>query len=198
FLDDYASLITALITVQEISGEQKYLLKARELTEYVIEHFSEPDTGFFFYTHRNQQDVIIRKKEVYDGAVPSGNSQMMYNLHYLSVVFDKKSWSERVEKVLSGFYQVVQEYPGSFGNWAGLILERTAGTRELVVVGKDYPRLLNELLRKYLPFRVLQSSSAPDGEFPLLTGKPSGDFPVIYNCFGYQCQPPVKTVEELF
>jgi uncharacterized protein YyaL (SSP411 family) len=58
----------------------------------VIEHFEEPETGFFFYTNKEQADVIVRKKEVYDGAVPSGNAVMAHNLLYLSIVFDKPEW----------------------------------------------------------------------------------------------------------
>ncbi len=88
FLDDYAYLIQALIHLQEITGNAEYLYKAKSLTEWVIEQFSEEDTGYFFYTNKGQQDVIVRKKEVYDGAVPSGNAIMAFNLQYLGVVFD--------------------------------------------------------------------------------------------------------------
>ncbi|MBC7850313.1 MAG: thioredoxin domain-containing protein, partial [Chitinophagaceae bacterium] len=72
FLDDYAYLIQSLILLQEVSSDAGYLQTARELTELVIREFGEEETGFFFYTHANQQDVILRKKEIYDGAVPSG------------------------------------------------------------------------------------------------------------------------------
>jgi len=74
FLDDYAYLIRALIDLQEISADHAWLQKAKAIVEYAIGHFSEEDTGFFFYTAAGQKDVILRKKEVYDGALPSGNS----------------------------------------------------------------------------------------------------------------------------
>ena len=95
FLDDYAFLIQALIHLQEITADTKWLIKAKELTEFVIDNFSEEETGFFFYTNAGQKDVIVRKKEVYDGAVPSGNSVMAYNLYQLGILFDKKEWKER-------------------------------------------------------------------------------------------------------
>lgn len=66
FLDDYAFLIQALIYLQEITADTTWLAKARTITAFVIENFSEEDTGFFFYTPREQTDVIVRKKEVYD------------------------------------------------------------------------------------------------------------------------------------
>ncbi|MEJ0083623.1 MAG: hypothetical protein WDM78_22340 [Puia sp.] len=76
FLDDYAFLIEAYIQLQEVTGEADFLIRARTLTEWVIKNFSEEDTGYFFYTHAAQNDVIVRKRDIYDGATPSGNSVM--------------------------------------------------------------------------------------------------------------------------
>jgi len=80
FLDDYAFLIQALIQLQEVTGNTDYLEKASLLTEHVIGYFSDTASEFFFYTNKDQEDVIIRKKEVYDGAQPSGNAIMADNL----------------------------------------------------------------------------------------------------------------------
>ena len=96
FLDDYAFLIQALIQLQEITADTNWLMKAKAITEFVIENFSEAGHRVSFFTHRSdQKDVIVRKKEVYDGAVPSGNSVMAYNLYQLVIFFDKKEWKER-------------------------------------------------------------------------------------------------------
>ncbi len=83
FLDDYAFLIEAYIQLQEVTGEVSYLIRAKELSDWVIENFSEEETGYFYYTHKEQDDVIVRKREVYDGATASGNSVMASNLLYL-------------------------------------------------------------------------------------------------------------------
>src|SRR5579871_1270921 len=64
FLDDYAFVVSALIQLQEITSDSAYLLKAKEFTEYVIENFSANDDIQFFYTHKKQNDIIIRKKEI--------------------------------------------------------------------------------------------------------------------------------------
>ena len=88
FLDDYAFLIEAYIQLQEVTGESDCLIRAKELTDWVIENFSEGGTGYFYYTHTGQDDVIVRKREIYDGAQPSGNSVMASNLLYLGTVFD--------------------------------------------------------------------------------------------------------------
>ena len=95
FLDDYAYLVEAYIQLQEVTGDVSYLNRAKSLTEWVIEHFSEEENGYFYYTHEGQDDLIVRKREVYDGATASGNSVMASNLLYLGTVFDLEEWKQR-------------------------------------------------------------------------------------------------------
>ncbi len=97
FLDDHACLISALLHLQEITGDAGYLTEAEALTRYVEENFSEEGTGYFFFTHKEQRDLVVRKKEIYDGAVPSGNSMMAFNLAYMSIIYDIPD-SGRVER----------------------------------------------------------------------------------------------------
>jgi uncharacterized protein len=197
FLDDHAYLIQALIHLQEISGNADYLYKAKSLTEWVIDHFSEEETGFFFYTNREQQDVIVRKKEVYDGAIPSGNAIMAFNLQYIGVVFDITSWKERAIKMCAGLQQAVHRYPGSFGVWATMILSIVGEISEIAIIGKDVELVRRELLKHFIPFRVLQSAPMANNDLPLLAGKPSSPDTQIYLCKNYQCSAPVNEVSAL-
>ncbi len=196
FLDDYAFLIQALIQLQEITTETKWLIHAKSITEFVIKNFSEPDTGFFFYTPYGQTDVIVRKKEVYDGAVPSGNSVMAYNLHQLSILFDKRDWEQRCLAMTSSLAGAITRYPTSFGNWACLLQEIIAGTNEIALIGKDFSGIHNELLGQYIPHRVLMTSETANPVFPLLE-KPVAETTAIYLCRNYTCQNPVFSAKEL-
>jgi len=90
FLDDYAFLIDALIHLQEITADIKWLQMTKEITGFVIENFSEPDGPFFFYTIRGSKMLSFRKKEIYDGAIPSGNAVMAHNLYRLSILLTKR------------------------------------------------------------------------------------------------------------
>jgi uncharacterized protein YyaL (SSP411 family) len=197
FLDDYAYLIQALVHLQEISGKADYLYKAKSLTEWVIDQFSEEDTGYFFYTNKGQQDVIVRKKEVYDGAVPSGNAIMAFNLQYIGVVFDITGWRERAVKMCAGLQQAVHRYPGSFGVWATMILSFVGGIAEIAIIGKDEETVRRELLGHFIPFRVLQSAPQANNDLPLLANKPSSPDTQIYLCKDYQCSAPVDNVSDL-
>ncbi len=197
FLDDYAFLIEALIHLQEITGDRNWLVTARSVTEHVIPAFSEPGTVFFFYTSVTQQDVIIRKKEVYDSALPSGNSVMAYNLYRLGILFDIDSWKQRSIDMVLSLGKAITSYPGSFGNWACLHAEITAGTREIAIVGENFSSVHSQVLGHYIPNRVLMASALPDPAFPLLAGKKVGRVPYIYLCSNYHCHPPVFSAIEL-
>ena len=197
FLDDYAFLIQALIHLQEITGDKKWLVKAKSITEFVIEYFSETGTPFFFYTNSGQQDVIIRKKELYDGAQPSGNSVMAYNLFHLSVLFDHKEWKDKSLGMLLSLGHAITRYPTSFGIWACLLQEVISGTNEITVVGPISEKQQLELLAHYIPHRVLMISDQPDPGYPLLIDKPASSSPSFYLCRNYTCHPPVFSLGDL-
>ncbi|MCW3112371.1 MAG: hypothetical protein JWR18_767 [Segetibacter sp.] len=197
FLDDYAYLISAYIHLQEITGNADYLLKAKSITGLVIDKFSEEKTGFFFFTSKDQKDVIIRKKEVYDAATPSGNSVMAANLHYLGIVFNKPEWIEQSVSLVGKLANTITRYPTSFGNWACQVQQIVNGVPEIAVTGKNALELLPELLKEYIPVRILQTSNRALESFPLLAGKDVSGTALIYVCKAYSCQKPVRNVGEI-
>jgi uncharacterized protein YyaL (SSP411 family) len=195
FLDDYAFLIQSLIHLQEITADTKWLFKAKEITQFVIDNFSEEGTGFFYYTKMNQQDVIFRKKEIYDGAVPSGNSVMAYNLYQLSIYFDKREWREKGMTMINSLGEIISRHPTSFGIWACLLLEITSGTYEIAVLGNNYQKMQLDLFNHYLPHTIMMASDIENEEFPVLAGKTIPEKPVIYLCKDFVCQQPVTSID---
>ena len=196
FLDDYAQLIQALIHLQEITGDASYIEMLKTLVKWCIDHFSEAETSYFYYTNDQQKDVVVRKKELYDGAVPSGNSQMAWNLYYSGILFDNADWKKRAVVMCSGLKDVVQKYPGSFGVWAMLMQAMSKGVPEIAIVGGNLDGTLRELLRTFIPFRILQPSPSENPDYPLLAGKRSTTPPLIYLCKDYSCQSPVNEVSD--
>ncbi len=197
FLDDYAFMIQALIQLQEITADRNWLRIAETITEFVRKNFIEADTGFFFYTSAEQEDVIIRKKEVYDGAVPSGNSVMAYSLYHLSILLNKQEWKQQCSDMILSLAKAVISYPTSFGNWACLLMEIITGTNEIVVLSPDLTVVHKPLMKEYIPHRVMMVSETEDQDFPLLKGKQLVDKPVFYLCRDYTCKSPVFSLIEL-
>ena len=197
FLDDYACLIRALIALQEVSGNPEWLNRARQLTEFVITHFSDETGTYFYYTIQDQQDVIVRKKEIYDGAVPSGNAVMAANLRYLALVFDHRDWTNRAVDMLGRLAQTVVRYPTSFGIWAGELLQWVKGTKELAIVGPEFRARMQEVHEHYIPFKVLLGAESNQPGMPLLQEREQPGKTLVYLCEDYHCIKPVFYIKEI-
>ncbi|MVT06889.1 thioredoxin domain-containing protein [Chitinophaga tropicalis] len=198
FLDDYAWLIRALIALQEVTGELFWLERAAVLANYVEDNFSDEQNVYFYYTERGQGDVIVRKKEVYDGATPSGNAVMAANLFYLSVVFDEEERGRRATAMLAGQSQTAVRYPTSLGVWAGLLLQQVEGTKEIAIVGVDYKLRMQDTNRHYIPFKILLGAGSDISGLPLLEQRERAGETLIYVCEHYHCIKPVNYIEEFF
>lgn len=197
FLDDYAYLVQALIYIQEITGDQSYLDRAKTLVERVILDFGEDGNQLFYYTFSQQKDIVVRKREVYDGAQPSGNAVMVLNLHYLGQVFDHLEWKERAREMLEIMGKAIVRYPISFGFWGVELVRAIRENAEIVVVGPGLDALRTEILANFIPFKVFQSATRENSAYPLLRNKPSEPDTLIYVCQNYSCRHPVASVEEM-
>jgi hypothetical protein len=196
FLDDYAYLIQSCIHLQEITSNQQYLNRARELAIYVLNNFFDASSSFLFYTHKDQKDVIVRKIECYDGATPSANAVMASNLVYLGIVFDQSLWKEKALSMLHQVLNGVKNHPSSFGVWAVMYLQQTLGIHEIVVTGGKINAILRELLNQYIPNKILQSSTEVK-DMPLLKDKSFPEENLIYLCRNYSCEQPMEKINTL-
>jgi uncharacterized protein YyaL (SSP411 family) len=196
FLDDYANLVAALIDLSQVTGAYSYLDKAKDLTRLVLEHFSDEQEILFYYTHKGQTDILIRKKELYDGATPSGNSMMAYNLYRLSILFDHPGWRSRSEAMIRQMGEVAVKYPTSFGVWLSLFFEIISGTREIAIIGKDWKNYLGKLLGIHISHNLVQASAKPLPGYPLLADKAETSEIRIYLCENYACRQPVNTIQD--
>ncbi|MEI6949467.1 thioredoxin domain-containing protein [Paraflavisolibacter sp. H34] len=196
FLDDYACLVQALLCLGQVSGELHWLQQAGELTGYVLEHFADEGSELFYYTHAGQDDILLRKKEVYDAAIPSGNSMMALNLYQLSIVTDEITWRRKADAMMAAFGSLAVKYPTSFGLWLTTLQEITLGTNEIALVGPDVKSYLKNVLRLYLPHSLILASVTADEKFPLLRSKENNGDTLIFLCRNYTCQNPVSTIEE--
>ncbi|MDP1843056.1 MAG: thioredoxin domain-containing protein, partial [Sediminibacterium sp.] len=196
FLDDYAYLIQAYIHLQEITGNAEYLFKAKDLTQWVMDQFTEEATGFFYYTPQFQTDVILRKKEVYDGATPSGNAIMVENLQYLAIVFDLPNWAKLAEDLMASLENAIIKHPTSFAVWGTALQKHVMGFKEIVITGQHASQYLYPLNKQYLPNKIIQAAETNLSDFPLLTGKLfKEDSVLFYLCKNYACGPAFTSVE---
>ena len=197
FLDDYSYFISACIQLYELDYDITYLEKAKKYTFYVTDHFSDEKNVFFYFTNKLQKDVITRKIEIHDGATPSGNSMMAFNLSKLSVIFNIPEWKERSVNMLLEIKSSITKYPQSFAIWASLLQQNVCGLNEIAIVGKGCYELCDIMLLNYIPYKIVMVTNADNQEYALLKGKPLSSDPLIYLCKNYHCLMPFKTNSEL-
>lgn len=198
FLDDLALLADALILLFEWTGELTYLTSAKSIIMQVLEGFSDDDQVFFYFSPKDQKDVLVRKKEIYDGATPSGNAIMAKILWRSGIYFEKTAWKERSMKMMDALHEMAIKYPTSFGLWADLLQEFVNGTPEIAILGEDAQVQAKAVLKHFLPYRVIMASDIENQSFTLLKGKPLAPGKTsFFVCKEYSCQAPVFDVESV-
>jgi uncharacterized protein YyaL (SSP411 family) len=194
FLDDYANLIQAYIQLQEITGNSSYLIQAKKWMDYVLLNFIDEDGLYFYYTASYQKDVIIRKKESYDGAQPSGNALICSGMYYLGHVFDQTLWTLHAEKMIQSMRPSLLQYPSSFGNWAQTFYQMSTGMTELVGVGPTVQECLPALNAVFLPNAIRITSQVKNDQIFLLKDKKYIDNQ-YFICKNKTCSTPVARIE---
>jgi len=193
-LEDYATLMQALIELHKATGKSAYLLQAKQWMEYVQVHFIDEEGVFFYFTSDEQLDGIIRKKDSYDGATPSSNAMICLSLIYLGSIFDQPNWVEQAHKMLASMHQMMIQYPSSFGYWAQSFFQLAYGLTELVGIGNDVNQKLTPILEKFLPHILPLWLKQAESQFPLSIGKESTDNQ-YFICKNKTCSIPTGHLE---
>ena len=196
FLDDYASLIKACIDVYEITFEVNWLLKAKELIQYVHEHFSDEKEPLFFYTPDWQNDIVIRKVEYFDNAIASGNSMMAENSYKLGLLLGNTEWQKNAVDMYVKIQNIATQFPASFGNWLLTLNAFDFDFNEIVITGKNSTLNAERLNKIYLPIKVLAASEINALAFPIFNSKQFLNDSTFYLCRNYGCEQPVNSADE--
>jgi uncharacterized protein YyaL (SSP411 family) len=199
FSDDYSFVIQGLRSLYEASPKVAYLQKAIELQAIQLNNFWDPDQGAFFFTGVDQENLFIRQKEIYDGAIPSGNSIAAENLYYLGRLTENKDWELKSQQIEKAFASQVNRAPRGFAALLQTVQARIAGSREVVIAGqlKDYYAALSLLNESYAPFSmIIHNPQGKQSELwelaPFLAyQRPQGEQVTVYVCENYTCQSPL-------
>ncbi len=186
FLDDYAYEAFALLALYGATLDKRYLEEAKALCKKAIHDFWDEEQGGFFLYGEENESLILRPKETYDGAVFSGNSAMAYNLVQLDLLIDGKEFEDIVERQLQFMSGEAKHYPAGYAMFLVALSDYSELPREITVVVKDKEDL------KELPFKVPLDSivrilDGPTGEYALKDDKTT-----FYVCEGHTCKPPVN------
>jgi uncharacterized protein len=202
YLEDYAFLIEGLVTLFETTGESRWLNEALALTDRMIREFWDEDAGGFFFTGKSHESLIVRSKDYFDNATPSGNSVAALVLARLATLTNKESYRNLAIAVLREVGDQIRRYPSGFGYALSAADFLLSTPKEIAIVGKDaadIELLLAETWRRYLPNKVVAPSIAGDTvTIPLLENRPLvNDLATAYVCEHYTCKQPVTEISAL-
>ncbi|NRF40347.1 thioredoxin domain-containing protein [Pedobacter foliorum] len=193
FLDDYALFIDALIALYQCDSDERWLNKAKQLADYVLANFEDPDSPMLFYTSASGEVLIARKHEIMDNVVPSSNSVMAQNLHLLGLLFDEERYIEKASAMLTSVHPQIKTYGSAYSNWAIQLLNEVHGINEIAITGSNAAEVKKELNTHYIPNKITLAGT--NSTLPLLKDKQSIETK-IYICRNKACQLPVTTVDE--
>jgi len=186
FLDDYAYYILAMLRLYDASLESEYLKDAQFFCSKAIDAFEDKDNGGFSLSGNESEKLIFSPKETYDGALPSSNSVMTYNLLRLSQLCPSAAMKKEAEKQLAFMTSMASEHPAGHGFFLVAYLYEKYPPEHIVCVLKDAVDL--ERLKRESDFhRDIIILEEPTDEYPLLN-----DRTTYYICRKNTCLPPVN------
>lgn len=194
FLEDYAFVIEAFIDLYEVTLDKKWLEYSNEMVEYTLTNFFDEKSHMFYFSSKEDPEIVTRNIEYRDNVIPASNSVMALNLFKLARHFDKDQYESISLQMLKNVLPEIGEYPPGFTNWLNLLLNFQKPFYEVVVVGPDAETTISRLNKHYLP-NILVAGSKDKCEWPLIKNRFSKGSTLIYICKNNTCQIPVTDVE---
>ena len=196
FLEDYASVIQAYTSLYQVTLNEEWLSIAEGLATYVLDNFYDEKERLFFYTDKNSEKLIARKKELFDNVIPSSNSLMAQNLYQLGILLDKEEWQSKAAAMISQVKKLIIAEPQYMNNWALAYLQLAYPTAEIASIGPEAKKTPLEI-GKHPLFNVLFAGTEEKSFLPLLKKRTAiNEKTTIYVCYGQACQLPVHTVDD--
>jgi uncharacterized protein YyaL (SSP411 family) len=202
YLDDYAFMVWGLIESYEATFRVFYLEKAMALNSEMLDIFWDEKGGGLFFTGKGNEQLITQSKELYDGALPSGNSVAAMNLMRLSRMTGNIDLEKKAEQLLQAFAEQVTEQPMTYTQFLGALDFMIGPSQEVVVVGdtasKTTQAMIQSVRSQFLPNTVLlvRSTGSQDSDLTAISPfvgpmTPVNGQPTAYVCEQYVCKKPI-------
>jgi len=208
-LNDYAFMVWGLIELYQATYKANYLADAIALNEQMLSHFWDEQNGGLYITADDGEKLLVRSKEIYDGAIPSGNSVAVYNLLRLAHMTGKTDYVEKAEGIIKAFSDPVKQYPAGHSQLMVALEYALNPNYEVVIVGEpqkqDTRLMLAALRRPFIPekivlFRTTDKSTARAiteiAPFTRSMATRNGQA-TAYVCQEFACKLPTTSVNKM-
>ena len=203
YLEDYAALCLGLLALYQSDPDVRWFRVAFRLTSEIVEHFSDPDGGFFD-TRDDHDALLLRPKDLQDNAIPCGNSIVALALLEMAIYTGETKLRNLAEVMLGKIQSAAIQYPTAFAMWLNALDFSTQAVREVALLGDQTDPLMQTMVDavwgQYRPnILVAISGYPPASQAPLLIqNRPLlNDLPTAYVCQGFVCKNPVNSSQEM-
>jgi len=159
FLDDYAFLVWGLLELYETTFDVQHLKTARDLNQDMLDHFGDDKDGALFFAGDYSEKLLIRQKEAYDGAIPSGNSIAMLNLIRLARLLGEGEYEQKASDIAKAFSRQVERSPTGFGMMLSALNFALGPSYEIIIAGNpeadDTQNMLKTLRERFIPNKIV-------------------------------------------
>jgi uncharacterized protein YyaL (SSP411 family) len=200
YLDDYAFFIGGLLELYSASGKPQYLKTALHLQEELERLFADEESGGYFLTGSDAEELLFRPKESYDGALPSGNSITALNLLRLTRLTGDERWEKKAEQQLLSFRPVLEEHPSGYTAFLQALQFALHPSQELILAASlkapELPEMRQIFFSKFRPYSsVLYQEGNLSDLIPWTKDYPIDPSHVTaYLCQNFTCQQPVQQI----
>ncbi|HEY2839221.1 MAG TPA: thioredoxin domain-containing protein [Pirellulales bacterium] len=199
YLDDYACLADALVTLYEATFDEGWIHEAVSLADIVLERFTDAERGGFFYTADDHEELVARPKDIQDSSVPSGSAMAATALLRLGRLSGRTDYLNAAIETIRSFVPMMRDYPTATGQMLLALDFHLGPTPELALVAGEETAtsaVLADLRRRFWPNKVLALRTDPErgaAELaPMFAGKQSiAPGPTLYVCEHFACQEPI-------
>ncbi|MHA2143731.1 MAG: thioredoxin domain-containing protein, partial [Candidatus Thorarchaeota archaeon] len=208
FLDDYAFLVWGLIELYETTFNPKHLEVARDLANKQIESFWDNEKNAFYFTADDSEELLVRQKEAYDGAIPSGNSVSMLNLIRLARLLGDEQFESLSALIPETFSSIITRSPTGFSFMLSGLDYALGPSHEVVIAGRleedETQEMLEELRNRFLPNTVVLLRSDEEVSKKLNTLAPFSKFydrvndkATVHVCINHNCKLPTNDIDQM-
>ena len=200
-VDDYAFLIWGMIELYESTFEARYLQTALNLNDDLLQHFWDDTAGGFYFTADDAEKLLVRQKDIYDGAIPSGNSVAALNLLRLGRITAKAEFEEKAARIGRAFSKAVKQMPSAYTQLLLAVDFALGPSHEVIIVGEwgadDTKAMIRALRGHFVPNKVVlfrpSGEESPDitrlAEYTNYQSSIDGKA-TAYVCLNYTCKLP--------
>ncbi|SNR67361.1 hypothetical protein SAMN04488111_2369 [Lutibacter flavus] len=194
YLEDYATVIEAYISLYEVTFNELWLNTAKKLTDYSFDHFYDPERAMFYFTSDEDTNLITRKMEIEDNVIPASNSIMARNLFKLSHYYSNSYYLKTSKQMLHNVQEKAELYGSGYSNWLQLMCDFSRDFYEIAISGPNAKGKLLEINQKYIPNKLI-AGSTKKSTIPLMEGRFRRDETLIFICVDGACQLPEDEVK---